>query len=444
MSLLDLPPELFLHITHDVIDTCGISGTWKLREVCKTFADNITHEIMNRPTTGFTSRYRDRSFFNKSISRYLAARLHNELDVDPKLVQKVRDMVAWAVSKLGTTKLQQRDDVAFKVCAALERTIGSSNLAHALGCDASTCFMEWAAWSQQPLDSHDKMLVMVAIECYDNATELLKEFSDSTVPPQWPSERRWLEFVPFDIAFQKSDEVLLNILLQYITDVASQGAEGKETLSRLTSGRGAPFRMHYAVSYAIKYSNYDGLQSLLDFYRKHLSPPERAEYTSWVRDTICDKGSTVALRLLPLLLDFKPRGKSLVDKRIIDLACDRGTAAMIKEVLKHANKNINNGTILTLPIFIAVRSGRTAAINGVIDAGADPKVIADSNMGSVKKDRLTPFEYAMHRNSPSMVEALLQRGGGPIPHISEWTTHQRTYNFFAARCSKSPISLCPS
>lgn len=35
MPLLDLPPEVFGHVVHELIDVAGINGAWKLRGVCR-------------------------------------------------------------------------------------------------------------------------------------------------------------------------------------------------------------------------------------------------------------------------------------------------------------------------------------------------------------------------------------------------------------------------
>lgn len=423
--------ELFLHVTNDVIETCGISAAWKLRSVCRTFADNLAHEILNLPTTAFTT-YRDSYFFEKSVHRYLAARLHNALDVDPGLIQKIRAMVTWATSQLAsTTTEQQRDSVALKVCAGLVQNVGKSNLVHALQCSCTSCWSRWRTWSQQPPDSHDKLVVVAAIGCYGDASHLLSDLSNFSSNPPLNSPRHFLSFYPLKHATQNEDDVLLDISLQYLGRLASEGAPGTEMLMKLTQGYDAPFGMNDAIQGALGHSNTDTLQVLLDFHRKYLSLPHRRAYDRWIYFAIMKvhRAGSEAMKFLSMLLNFRPSGKSLVDKQIVSTACDNGSAAVVQEVVEHASKDINKGSILTLPIFIAVRSRRPVAIEGVIGAGADPKVVADSNMPSVAKKRLTPLELAMHRNDLDIVKALLQHGGGPIPHMSEWTTHRRMFNF---------------
>ncbi|KAH7392186.1 hypothetical protein DE146DRAFT_661867 [Phaeosphaeria sp. MPI-PUGE-AT-0046c] len=427
MSLLTLPPELFLHVTNDVIEACGISAAWKLRGVCRTFAENLTYEILNRPTSAFVSTS-DRRFFRKNVHRYLAARLHNVLNVDRDLIQKVRDMATWAASQLGTITEQQREDVAVKVCAGLERTTDNWELVHALECTCINCPSQWQTWSQQPLDSQDKLIAVVAICCYDDAADLLADLPRYTYHP--PGIRPWMTFRPLEFDIRTNDDVFLNVSLQYLARLESQGFEGIQKLRQVTSRRSVTFNMRNAIGSAITHKNLQGLQVLLDFYRKHLSLPDRHEYDIWIHHAMVSPSSAShAMQSLSILLNYKPHGVSLVDKQIVGTACQYGTVPMVHEVLKHAKKDINTGTILTLPIFIAVRSGRVEAVNGVIDAGADPNVIAVSNMSSVSKRHLTALELAMHRNCPEIIDALLQRGGGPIPHISEWTTHRRTYDF---------------
>jgi hypothetical protein len=102
---------------------------------------------------------------------------------------------------------------------------------------------------------------------------------------------------------------------------------------------------------------------------------------------------------------------------------------MIHDIPTRLDKGIDDGTILTLPIFIAVRSGRSIAVNTVIDAGADVAIQAKSNLPSLQKDFVSSLDVAIHKHKIAVIEALLERGAGPIPHISEWPTHGRTYNY---------------
>jgi hypothetical protein len=69
------------------------------------------------------------------------------------------------------------------------------------------------------------------------------------------------------------------------------------------------------------------------------------------------------------------------------------------------------------------------AVNTVIDAGADVAIQVKSNFPSLQMDVVSPLDVAIHKHKIAVIEALLERGAGPIPHISEWPTHGRTYDY---------------
>ncbi|KAF2118056.1 hypothetical protein BDV96DRAFT_685662 [Lophiotrema nucula] len=45
MELLDVPPELLENIIHLLVEQFGIAAAWRLRLVCKTFADHVSSEL---------------------------------------------------------------------------------------------------------------------------------------------------------------------------------------------------------------------------------------------------------------------------------------------------------------------------------------------------------------------------------------------------------------
>jgi hypothetical protein len=56
MNLLDLSPELFQQVAHEVVEFDSIDSAWKLRQVCRTFAAGIGYEVLgNRSISAFSS-----------------------------------------------------------------------------------------------------------------------------------------------------------------------------------------------------------------------------------------------------------------------------------------------------------------------------------------------------------------------------------------------------
>jgi hypothetical protein len=119
----------------------------------------------------------------------------------------------------------------------------------------------------------------------------------------------------------------------------------------------------------------------------------------------------------------------------------KGSSAAIQEVLQHV-EDINGGTLLTAPIFIAVRSGRPIAIQACLQAGANVNLSMRPNMRAIGRTHITPVETAVHRHDVSIVRTLIENGA-TIPHISKWPTHARTYRLLYEAASKLTDVVLP-
>jgi hypothetical protein len=58
MQLLDLPPEIFQHITHDLVSATGPGGAWEYRTICRTFAAEIAHDVFAKSDQDASRRRR--------------------------------------------------------------------------------------------------------------------------------------------------------------------------------------------------------------------------------------------------------------------------------------------------------------------------------------------------------------------------------------------------
>lgn len=424
MELLDLPPELFQQVAHDLVEVAGITDAWQLRGVCRTFAAEISHDIFaKRKTWEFTS-YRDRRFLRLAVHRYLAARLHHPLDIDKRFLDKIRIMVDWAASVSHAKTASQKDEIAEKICAVLNTSTGGLHLLHVLQCGSTGCYIPWYNWSKQELDMHDRLTSAVSIERYDLVEEMLSELSDAV-------QVSWFVFQPFEIALEHGDKLLLETTFRFLKSVSEAGNLAFTASQELRIKGVAPLKVHNAVSIAIMSNQTESLQCLLDFSKQYLPRPDKSVYERWVFRAM-GSGKDCLINLL----DFKPNGKSMVTRQILTTVCHYGTAQMIRDVTNRMGKDINTGTILTLPIFIAVRCGTPATVESVLDAGADVGIKARSNIPSLTKSYLTPLDVAIYHHQDGIVDVLLKRGAGPLPHITEWPQHHRTFNYLRRIVSK--------
>jgi hypothetical protein len=431
MELLALPPELFQQVAHDLVEVAGITGAWKLRGVCRTFAAEISQDIMGKRKISDFKGLRNRDFLRRGLSRYLAARLHQPLDVNQDFLDKVQSMVEWAAVASDAKTAVQRDKVAVSICAALDASTleqdlyasplspPEQGLLHALECNPVKCSVSRFAWSKHELNLHDKLICAASIKRYDLVEKILPELCRAT-EATWSI---WVVFRPFQIGIACGDAMLLDVTFRFLKTLLVNGRSTLQDCLQTTVDIIRSFSIDNAVLAAILSDRKDHLQQLLAFSEQHLPCPQRYLWDSWVYKamTCCKDGFTK-------LLDFKPSGKSMITRQNVDVVYRNGTAQMIRDLTKRRDKDINTGSIITLPIFVAVRLGRPLTVEALIDAGADVDIEARSNIRSLSKDHLTPLDVALYHHQVGVLDVLLKHGAGPLPHIAEWPQHRRTFN----------------
>ncbi|CAN9330107.1 unnamed protein product [Alternaria alternata] len=119
MLLLDMPPELFDNVIHELVSLAGIDGAWKLRGVCHTFKATITYDIFaKRPVKAFT--HRTWRILKKQYGLYLYYRSKAPLDIDPYLSNMVNDMVNCMAKELDKNTDDGEETVRQNLCDALQ------------------------------------------------------------------------------------------------------------------------------------------------------------------------------------------------------------------------------------------------------------------------------------------------------------------------------------
>ncbi|CAN9286460.1 unnamed protein product [Alternaria alternata] len=181
-------------------------------------------------------------------------------------------------------------------------------------------------------------------------------------------------------------------------------------------------------------------QLLLDYYEKNLPCPSNKTYSGWVGEASANC-SLDQLEALKAVLRFNTGSKNMIGPDTLGAVYAKGNSTAIEGVLQHV-EDINRGTTLTAPIFIAVRSGRPIAIRACLQAGANVNLSMRPNMRAIGRTHITPLETAVHRYDVSIVRTLIG-SGATIPHISRWPTHERTYRLLHEAASKLTDIVLP-
>jgi hypothetical protein len=200
-------------------------------------------------------------------------------------------------------------------------------------------------------------------------------------------------------------------------------------MHELETAQGSIFSINAAVNQALVWEYHEGLQDLLNFHQAHLPRPNKSQFEGWVQIAAYNNGAWSPNPqkddYVSPLLQLKPNAG--IDRQLLILVCSMRSASAIQAVLADRDKDINEGFILTLPIFIAVRSDSSVAVNAVLDAGDNFNITAQSNVPSLGTAHVTPLEVAIHKHSTAVINVLLNRGA-PVPTLAKWPTHARTYN----------------
>jgi ankyrin repeat protein len=166
------------------------------------------------------------------------------------------------------------------------------------------------------------------------------------------------------------------------------------------------------------------LKLLLDFHTNHLPRP-RNRFISWFTTASLDHKEELA----QLLIDFSPGGESMLSNKHLDYAFRGNNEAIIKATLTRLNlTNFDAGTIITMPLFMAIRSGKLTAVRLVLEAGADPNVMTLSNIESLKKLNISPLGFALYQKNTDIARYLLEHGA-TVPHVSEWLIRRPSFDF---------------
>ncbi|KAG9191311.1 hypothetical protein G6011_09399 [Alternaria panax] len=433
-NLLDLPAELFQMIIHELVLIAmepppdfhyrfKIGPVWKLRGVSRSFAAEIEREFFSQqPREFYSDNPNIKYLVQKYLPRFLMQVSRKPGSVNERFLTRLQDMGRYVVDQLDCEDQEQRAEIIEKTYVGLGTIFGKANITHALWCDhIGNChcskFHDTALALSVPYP--DRLCAALATGAHSVLPKILPKLSVTDKDGLIPTE-------PLRFALLLDDLTSLDIILRHLetrpspeqivlTQNANMFSISERILSTLGSMRSTATKL------------------LLDYYEKNLPCPSKDTYTRWISNAAFHR-SIDELQDLRAVLSFNTGRKSLVGRDAIAAVCAHGSSAGIQEVLQHVG-DVNKGTVLTAPIFIAVRSGRAAAIQACLTVGANVDLSVRSNIKTIGKTHITPLDVAVHRYDVPIADALIE-GDATIPHISHWPTHARMYRLLHAATSR--------
>jgi hypothetical protein len=423
-NLLDLPVEIFQMITHEVVSSASgavyssyyqVRYVWRLRSVCRTFAAEIERDLLSQqPKQFYHNSYLVQCLIWKCLPRYITQASRISGNVNEWFLARLQSMANYILEKLDIEDQKQRAGIREQLFAGLGKMVNQIALANALWCDSS-CTCSRVDLQQQHTETpvQDQLCAALAVGAHGILADVLMELSGAEEDPLF-------DVAPIQLALAMNDVKSLDVILRHLeTKPSSQQIA-------LTDDY-AMFSIQKSIRAALSSDRGTAAQLLLDYHKKNLPRPTRYKYNRWISSSL-HADTTAYLRNLQAVLDFHTGRKTRILRETLLTACAEGSSEDIQEVLKRIG-DVDKGSVLNAPIFIAVRSGRVAAVQACLQAGASVELSVASNIGRLGKTdvMITPLNLAIYRHDSSIVDALI-KGGATIPHISKWPTHRRVYN----------------
>jgi hypothetical protein len=423
-DLLDLPAEIFQMITHEVVSSSWrdidhglykVDHVWSLRSVCRTFAVEIERDLLSQqPKELYRSSHSVQRLIWKCLSRYITQASRISGNVNEWFLARLQRMANYILEQLDIKDQKQRAGITEQLFAGLGKMVSQYELAHALWCDSGyTCSRVDVHQKHTEIPVQDQLCAALAVGAHGVLADVLMELSGAEKDPLF-------DVAPIQLALAMNDAKSLDVILRHLESKPS-------SLQVALTNYPGMFPIQKSIRTALSSDRGTAAQLLLDYHKRNMPRPTRYIYNRWISSSL-HADTTAYLHNLRAVLDFKTGGKTRIFRETLLTACAEGSSEDIQEVLKRIG-DVDKGTVLNAPIFIAVRSGRVAAVQACLQAGASVELSVASNIGRLGKTdvMITPLKLAIYRHDTSIIDALI-KGGATIPHISQWPTHRRVYH----------------
>ncbi|KAL1797958.1 hypothetical protein ACET3X_004564 [Alternaria dauci] len=434
-NLLDLPVEVFQMIIHEVglaptetsatrLRRPALGQFLKLRGVCRSFAAEIERVVFSQQPREFYSQNHDvQRIIENCFPRYMMQVSRKPGNMNKGIVSRLQRMAHYIEDQFDCEDEEQHSNIMTKTYDGLSKILDMFHVIHALWCDRVNeyCYCSGLldpGFSIQGLPYQDRLCAAIAAGNHRLLSSILPRLTVA-------DKDLLINTRPILFALKVRDLTSLDIILRHLE---TQSSSNRNSLIQPSN----MFSLSDGISEALKSKNVPATCILLDYYKKTLTYPSRDIYNKWLfkASEDCSDDQLPSLRAV---LSFKHGSKNVITRDIIAAVCARGNSVAIQEVLQQLG-DVDKGTALTAPIFIAVRSGRETAIEACLQAGANVNLSVPSNIKAINNTHITPLDTAINRNDVDAADVLI-KGGATIPHISQWPTHAPMYHLLHGAAS---------
>ncbi|KAJ4360814.1 uncharacterized protein N0V89_001381 [Didymosphaeria variabile] len=381
-DLLDLPPEVFQRVVHELVSDVGVVEAWKLRGVCRTFAAEIHHDIFAHQPKEILLASMDTSehmkIFQNNLTVYLRNRLNKRLDANGMLVSKIQELWDYPTETLHIQDFQKRQE-----CAA--------RLIEGIVSDPDPLYWMAFIWDEQlwphrhnhadaymvPATAADKLIAVVAVGEHDLIPGLfeLPENGDYTMFSR-----------PLVIATGNRDTEMVRTLISCYKKLHPKNNTHPDIVD--------------AIDSAIQIGNVDALELLIQTCRSwgHCYYSEKRAYRGWMQCSIIHD----SVASLDTVIENRGGRKGMLTQEVVKLICRSGKDTMINHYIEKGLLDVNKVYSHTSPLIIATHAGNVRTMATLISAGAD--------VDKATSDGTTPLFIASKKHRKGAMNYLLDNG----------------------------------
>ncbi|KAL5116878.1 hypothetical protein ACEQ8H_005230 [Pleosporales sp. CAS-2024a] len=404
MQLLDLPPEIFQNIAHSLVVAAGLQEAWKLRQVCRVFAGDIRHDILqNQPLY----QWPQLRLSDQMLGTLVVNRMQKPLNTNAKFLNKMRQMVDYLKASLSLQTAEETTKYATMMSAGVLKLLGpthstaaicGTNMVHESSQEASLYHLG------DKLTTAEKLGAATAVGAHSLVRLLLGQFAKEAVY----SIPRCLLSPPLQLAIARQDKAMVSVYIEWIASMTNRSYR-----RLLFFGYG--FRVEEDVAEpmetALDHPQLDIVKMLAAHYPNFMDFfVTKAIYNLWMARSfqIADES------YLEVLLSITILGKLRVTKEAL-IPFGRYAGVQHARLLLDTDKlDVNRPYPGTSPLIAAIRGGNIALVECLLNAGADMEAEVDI-MGQKSGPLLIAVRSDISLKRKLTIAQLLLDRGAMIP-----------------------------
>ncbi|KAH7070674.1 hypothetical protein BKA63DRAFT_579368 [Paraphoma chrysanthemicola] len=423
MDLLDLPPEVFEDVIHELVSTAGVDEAWRLRGVCRVFSSAITFDILaKQPRQAFATKPFSVTkgviygkLMTKTFGTYLYYRTRNYRDVHPEIPERIHQMVAY-LRGLKNVDLPDQEDLIFQeLCNNIDKSAVRRHIIQAMWMGSAHLR---TAKSRAGLTSLERLASAILIGSVSQVDALLA--SDNMLSAARIMSKQCVFGHSLQVALSLDHLAIVASLLKHIERCTMTKRLRNSVLVMLRQ----PERLE-AFTSAIVNNEHRVVKNITAWYSKYTEGKLRMpkpRYAAFLNEAIRSHSSVETIKYL---LSIPFAGQKIDTPRVmftqLSMACVYKRPDIVDMFIKEGHIAPNDNRTKTRPLIVAVRSGNARIVQNLLNAGASP----DTPYGKGDR-RQSALEIAAQKKMPDVVACLLV-AGARTPDIEKWPAHGETY-----------------